>query len=180
MYPFLRGNIPQSAVFDRPDKGGYNKKHQYPLNLWTGGGAAVHDILKSCELKNTKTRKLVLELLEQTHIPVSAEELYDRARAMGASLSLATVYRTLSVLTERGAVLKQSNRDGKTYYQLNDHHHKHFLVCTVCGEIVQVDACPLCKLEEELAKSTGYRITGHSLEFMGTCPRCQKGGKEKP
>ena len=140
----------------------------------------MNDILKSCDLKSTRSRKLVLELLEQAHAPVSAEELYDRARQAGESLSLATVYRTLAVLAERGAVLKQSNRDGKTYYQLNDHHHKHYLICTICGEIVQVDACPLCKLEEELARTTGYRITGHSLEFMGTCPRCQKSeqGKE--
>ena len=139
----------------------------------------MNDILKSCDLKNTRTRQVVLELLLQASAPVSAEELYDRARGEGISLSLSTVYRTLSALTERGAVLKQSNRDGKTYYQLNDHHHRHYLICTVCGEIVPVDACPLHKLEEELAQSTGYHITGHSLEFMGTCPRCQKEGKGK-
>ena len=47
-------------------------------------------------------------------------------------------------------------------------------VCNLCGKVIPVDTCPLSELEETLQQKTGFRITGHSLEFTGLCPECSK------
>lgn len=131
------------------------------------------EILKSVELKNTKKRQTILSILEKAHKPLTAEEIYDKTMVL-TRMSFSTVYRTLGALTEKQILMKELMQDGKTYYQFNNHNHKHHLVCNICGEIIPVDDCPLHNLENDLASKTGYIITGHSLEFNGVCPKCTK------
>lgn len=131
------------------------------------------EILKSAELKNTKKRQTILSILEKARKPLTAEEIYDKTIGH-TRMSFSTVYRTLGALTEKQILMKELMQDGKTYYQFNSSHHKHLLVCSMCGEIIPVDDCPLLHLENDLASKTGYIITGHSLEFNGICPECTK------
>lgn len=129
------------------------------------------EILKSARLKNTKKRQIILTILEKAHKPLTAEEIY--TETIGHThMSFSTVYRSLGALTEKQILMKELMQDGKTYYQFNNNHHKHLLVCNICGEIIPIEGCPLHKLENDLISKTGYIITGHSLEFNGICPQC--------
>lgn len=131
------------------------------------------EILKSARLKNTKKRQIILSILEKTHKPLTAEEIY--AETIGHTrMSFSTVYRSLGALTEKQILMKELMQDGKTYYQFNNNHHRHLLVCNMCGEIISIDDCPLHELENKLTSKTGYIITGHSLEFNGICPKCTR------
>lgn len=130
-----------------------------------------NEILKSSDLKATKRRQEVLSILQKAEAPMTAEEIYVIA-IKAVHMSLSTAYRTLATLSEKGIILKSQSQDGKAYYQINDHQHKHYLVCTLCGEVLPIDGCPLEALEKEIAKKTGYTITGHNLAFSGICPRC--------
>ena len=141
-----------------------------------GARRVEEDLLRAASLKNTKKRRLILALLERAPLPLTAEELYEQAR-QATSISLSTVYRILGVCSEHGLLLRSVSGDGKTYYQPNRHQHKHELRCTVCHEVVPIDECPLEEIEAELAKKTGYEITGHTFELSGICPRCA--GKRK-
>ncbi len=129
------------------------------------------DILKSVELKTTKKRKIILSILERARAPLTPEEIFEEATRY-TSMSFSTVYRCLGALTDKKVLLKQIRQDGKTYYQFNNQSHKHLLVCSICGEIIPIDDCPLHELELMLNDKTGYVITGHSLEFSGVCPEC--------
>lgn len=129
------------------------------------------EILKSVELKSTKKRKIILSILEKAHAPLTPEEIYEEAKHY-ISMSFSTVYRCLGALTDKKVLLKQVRQDGKTYYQFNNQSHRHLLVCSICGEIITIDECPLHDLELILNEKTGYVITGHSLEFSGVCPNC--------
>lgn len=128
-------------------------------------------ILKSNALKNTKSRTAVLRILEEHAAPMTAEEVHALAAAM-AELSLSTTYRTLATLSDKGIVLRNLSQDGKYYYQLNSHQHRHHLICTRCGTLIPIDGCPLDELERHLCEKTGFKITGHNLEFLGLCPKC--------
>ena len=114
------------------------------------------ELLREKGLKNTPSRQAVLEVLAHTEEPVS----------------LSTVYRTLSVLAEKGLKLKHSSQDGTLSYQLRDSRHRHYLICTQCGSSVPIPGCPLEELERNLGERTGFAITGHSLELYGLCPQC--------
>ncbi len=132
--------------------------------------------LREYGLKNTPSRQTVLEVLARIEEPVTAGEVYRRVLSRGEGrcprLSLSTVYRTLSVLAEKGLVLKSSGQDGTVTYQLRSSRHRHYLVCTRCGSAVPIPGCPLEELEQSLGAETGFAITGHHLELYGVCPRC--------
>ena len=134
-------------------------------------------ILKATDLKTTKRRMAILMILEKSLVPMTAEEIYSVA-LNDVNMNLSTTYRALATLSEKGILLKNLSQDGKTYYQINNHQHKHQLVCNICNEAVPIDACPLTKLEESLTEQTGFTITGHSLEFSGICPKCSEHLKE--
>lgn len=131
------------------------------------------DMLQSCGLRSTASRKAVLEVLQSSGEPMTAETIHARACRTGR-MGLSTTYRVLSQLTEHGLVLKNDGQDGFCYYQLNTHTHCHTLHCSVCGAVVFMQECPLEVLEQQLAAQTGYIITSHSLSFTGICPKCQQ------
>ena len=130
-------------------------------------------ILKNAALKSTKKRQLLLFLLQKQARAMTAEELHEAANAI-LSMNVSTVYRTLNTLTEKGILLRSVRQDGKAYYALPKKDHSHRLVCDLCGKIIPIETCPLSELEETLQAKTGFRITGHSLEFTGLCPECNK------
>ena len=129
------------------------------------------NLLKNAALKSTKKRRLLLFLLQKQARPMTAEELHALAEPI-LPMNVSTVYRTLNTLTEKEILIRSVRQDGKAYYALAKKDHFHRLVCDLCGMVIPIDTCPLSELEETLRKKTGFRITGHSLEFTGLCPAC--------
>lgn len=130
-----------------------------------------NNTLKSADLKQTKKRILILSVLETAERPLTVEEI-EKITSKEIKMSVSTIYRALNALAERNVVTKTLHQDGKAYFEINTHSHKHTLICNLCNERVPIENCPLEKLEDNLVKETGYTITGHSLEFFGICPHC--------
>ena len=83
----------------------------------------------------------------------------------------ASIFRTLKLFTELGIMQRVHGRDECHRYALSE-GHRHYLVCSSCGDTVAFDGCALDTLSQQLQQSTGYRIEAHLLEFFGHCPRC--------
>ena len=130
-----------------------------------------NNTLKSADLKQTKKRILILSVLESASTPLTAEEIV-ALTAKDMKMSISTIYRALNALADKNVITKALHQDGKTYYEINNHTHRHSLLCTLCNERIPIDACPLESLENYLTSETGYVITGHNLEFFGICPKC--------
>jgi Fur family ferric uptake transcriptional regulator len=128
-------------------------------------------LLKQAGYKLTTPRKTVLEFIKQGE-HYSAKDIYE---GLNGSLGLTTVYRTLELFVELSLVRALVLLDGTVLYEYvaNKNHHHH-LVCTLCGEICELDGCAVLSLEREIAKETSYQITNHALELYGICPQCQK------
>lgn len=138
----------------------------------------TEEILKKLGIKVTKQRKAVLEILAQENKAITAEEIYDFIEDKEA-VNYSTVYRTLGVLSEKGALIKTGEPGGKTYYQLKIHHHAHDLECLGCHKHITIDACPLDAFSRTLAKETGFMVTEHQLQIKGYCPECAKNQKKE-
>ncbi|WMJ86492.1 Fur family transcriptional regulator [Anaerocolumna sp. MB42-C2] len=130
-----------------------------------------NNTLKSADLKQTKKRILILSVLEAASNALTAEEIAELT-SKDMKMSISTIYRALNALADKNVIIKALHQDGKTYYEINNHTHRHSLICTLCNESIPINACPLESLENYLASETGYVITGHNLEFFGICPKC--------
>src|SRR5690554_2744133 len=100
------------------------------------------ELLKKNGLKVTTQRIAILEVLSSRpgeHL--TAEEIYDLVREKYQDIGLATVYRTIQMLSELDLIDKLNLDDGYVRYEIsNKHHdegchHHHHLICLDCGNI---------------------------------------------
>ncbi len=130
-------------------------------------------------LKNTKQRCAIMRILKQSAEPVSAEEIFGSLRAEYPNLALSTIYRNLERFAAAALVEKEIFNDGVVRYSIAGENHGHYLICTKCSAKVKIQDCPLSRLEQGLAKDTGYKIEGHSLTIFGKCPECIRGERNR-
>lgn len=117
-------------------------------------------------LKMTGQRRAILEVLKSSEDHPSVEEVYDRAKKLDSSVSIATVYRTLSLLDELNLVTRHEFQEGYSRYELNWDHHHH-LVDLETGEVVEFQNEELERLKVKIAKELGYDLVDHRLELYG-------------
>lgn len=131
--------------------------------------------LREAGRRMTRTRKAVLALLERTHEPMSASEIFAQLQKDQVVIDLVTVYRTVNVLKELGLVLQVDLfQEGQFRYELKEgRKHHHHIRCQMCGKIVDLLLCPLKKLTKLIEEQTRFVVDDHTLEFTGFCPQCQ-------
>ena len=124
-------------------------------------------------LKITRQRRSVLRAFLEAKDHVSAEELYRAATLKEPRIGLATVYRTLALLTQSGLAAELDFGEGQKRYEqnINDRHHDH-MICTKCGKILEFNHPLIEKFQEEVAKEHGFTILHHKLDMFGTCENC--------
>jgi Fur family ferric uptake transcriptional regulator len=87
----------------------------------------------------------------------------------------ATVFRTVRLLTEIGAVCRVLLEDGSLHYRVSERGaHHHHVVCSECGAVQELDQCAIGDVVRELAGATGFAIEGHWLELYGLCSACRE------
>jgi len=122
-------------------------------------------------------------LLENEEDHLSAEDVFMLVKDKAPEIGLATVYRTLELLTDLHVVEKMNFGDGVARYDLrNDstHHHHHHLICIHCGTVDEIMEDWLVELELRLEKEYGFAVVDHRLDFQGICSRCREQGVSVP
>ena len=123
--------------------------------------------------RNTRQRTALLDLLRSTKSHPTASWLYERLKATFPDLSLGTVYRNLSMLSERGLV--RVLRSGSAFDRFDADTSAHYhVVCEVCGKVEDIDLEADAALDARAEEASGYRISSHRLDFFGICPACRE------
>nr|MBX2833403.1 transcriptional repressor [Micavibrio sp.] len=94
------------------------------------------------------------------------EDVYERAKKIDQSVSIATVYRTLSMLDELDIVTRHEFQEGYSRYEVNEEHHHH-LVDLETGKVIEFQNEELEALKERIANELGYELVDHRLELYG-------------
>ena len=94
--------------------------------------------------------------------------------AASPEVGRATVFRTLRLLQEIGALCQVVLDDGTVEYRLTTGGHHHHIVCSQCGAVNDFAACDIQDLLDELSRRTGYDIESHRLEVYGRCAACRQ------
>ena len=137
--------------------------------------AALGAHLERRGLKHSRQRELVAEVFFGTGGHVAVEELIQRVRREDPRVSVATVYRTMKLLSECGLAVPRQFDGGQTRYEpgAGRAHHDH-LICTACGEIVEFANPRIEALQARVAESHGFEVQSHKLELYGRCASCRR------
>jgi Fur family ferric uptake transcriptional regulator len=145
-----------------------------------------HRRFRGCGYRFTAPRKAIIEVLQGEKGHLSAEEIYERVCERFPGTGLATVYRTLEVLTQMGMVSKFDFGDGRARYEYTvgrTEEHHHHLICTCCrriinySEFIDEELEFLKRAEEGLSKKYKFEIKDHSIGFYGLCEDCVRNRK---
>lgn len=133
----------------------------------------VTALLREQGFKVTPQRLAVYNALLHTTAHPNAEMLYRELQPYYPTMSLATIYKTLSILCEVGLARELNVGEEAFRYDANTSHHPH-IRCIKCGRVDDVmTELPSRDMEQAAAQETGYVLTDHQYYFFGICPVCQ-------
>ena len=123
-------------------------------------------------MKFSRQREAVKNVLRSTKTHPTAAWIYENVRKELPNISLGTVYRNLSLLSDEGIILKLSFGDGNEHYDGDISPHSHFY-CENCGRIsdIEFDATELC---QTISEKENLIINSAAFNFSGTCGECKK------
>ncbi len=136
---------------------------------------SVRDEARRRGVRWTTQRQVIVETFLGAGGHLTVEDLHRRVRAIDRTVSAATVYRTVNMLEKIGMAHRRDFGSGSASFEsaLNREHHDH-LVCTICGRIQEFHHGRIELLQEEVARSHGFRLSHHRLELYGVCSACQR------
>ena len=134
-------------------------------------------IIERCEaqgLRMTEQRRVIAQVLQAADDHPDVEELYTRASAIDAGISIATVYRTVKLFEESGILDRHEFRDGRARYEDAERDHHDHLIDLQSGEVIEFIDAEIEQLQERIAAKLGYTLRGHRLELYGVPSKSDK------
>jgi Fur family ferric uptake transcriptional regulator len=130
--------------------------------------------LRERGFKVTPQRTLLLQVLAAQATHLDAEEIYALAHAHDASISLATVYRTLNLYVELNMLDRRyvEPEHRREVFRLAEGPEQHYLTCIRCGTRVLIHTDLLNRMAGELVRRKGVSVASACACFTGYCPDC--------
>src|SRR5579862_2922708 len=127
--------------------------------------------------RNGGARRAVVELLGRQDCCLTAQEIFDELRIEGRQVGIASIYRVLELLTEKGLLQRVDLGAGIARYEPvhSGGHHHHHLVCDDCGRVEAFADDELERTLRNVERRTGYSVAGHDVVLRGACEDCASG-----
>ncbi len=121
-------------------------------------------------LKMTGQRRLIARVLSDSDDHPDVEELYRRAVALDSRVSVATVYRTVRLLEEKGILERRDFGGGRARYDPADRGHHHHLIDVDTGKVIEFSDAEHDRLARAIAERLGFELVQLRLELFGRKP----------
>lgn len=126
--------------------------------------------LDEAGIRNSASRRQVIELLAAEQCALTALEIDDRLE----SISRATVYRTLEDLEHLHIVQRvEIGKEAAGYERLDADGHHHHLVCESCGRLTLFASETLEEAIEAVGRQFGFEAAAHDVVLRGRCAKCR-------
>ncbi len=119
----------------------------------------------------TRQRQLLLQIIREEKGHIDAKELYRRAAERDASISTATVYRSLNLFKHLGLIDEKRLGQGSCTYEIKKEQPHQHLVCRECGKIFDFE-CPLSEVVKRVRQEQGFVVTRAEVYLEGYCGEC--------
>jgi Fur family ferric uptake transcriptional regulator len=118
-------------------------------------------------LKMTGQRRVIARVLSDGADHPDVEELYRRATALDARISIATVYRTVRLLEEKGILERRDFGGGRARYEPSEHGQHYHLIDVDSGRVIEFTDAAHARALTEIATRLGFDLVSHRLELFG-------------
>ena len=138
----------------------------------------LDEFIRRKGLRRTGQRDTIVKAAFSKDEHFTAEQLLEWSRKKDKSVSRATVYRTLPLLTESGLVREMDFGKDYKFYDPNyaDHPNHNHIICQDCEKIVEFESDKIDKIEDEITHQLGFSIKSQRLQITGSCEQLKKMG----
>jgi Fur family ferric uptake transcriptional regulator len=134
--------------------------------------------LATKSLRMTSQRHAIVDAVFGTEEHFTAEQLLDWSRARDKSVSRATIYRTLPLLTESGLLREMDFGKDCKFYDPNyaEHPNHNHIICEDCERIVEFESDQISRIESEITHKLGFAVKTQRLQITASCEELKKRG----
>ncbi len=117
-------------------------------------------------LKMTGQRRVIARVLSEADDHPDVEELYRRASRLDGKISVATVYRTVRLLEEKGILERRDFGGGRARYEATEHGHHYHLIDIDTGRVIEFEDAEHVQLMHQIARRLGFDLVSHRMELF--------------
>ena len=122
-------------------------------------------------LKYSRQRESIKEFVQSRCDHPTADTVYENIRLIYPNISLGTVYRNLSLLTELGELSRITSDEGADRFDANTTPHNHF-ICRHCHKVMDLDMEAIDHIKDMAARNFNGVIDSYTTYFYGLCEEC--------
>lgn len=131
----------------------------------------THKYLLKYSIKPSIQRTAIMNFLLKNHIHPTVDEIYSALNPQMPTLSKTTVYNTLGLFAERGAVRVLTIDEKNARYDADVSAHAHF-ICNSCSKVFDFFNVDPGVFNHPDAQ--GFKINKTEISYSGLCPQCLK------
>jgi Fur family ferric uptake transcriptional regulator len=130
--------------------------------------------LKENRYRVTTSREIICNILEKAgHEHFTADSLFQLARKQSKDIDLATIYRTFELLEELDIIEHSHQAHSSGLYYLKNQQTNTHIACESCSNIEDISDKTMSKVNELIAKDSGYKIEKNHFVYSGKCKKCK-------
>ncbi len=118
-------------------------------------------------LRITEQRRVIARVLSDSSDHPDVEKLHQRAVAIDAGISIATVYRTVRLFEEAGILDRHDFGDGRSRYEAAPEAHHDHMIDVESGKVIEFVDPELEALQRQVSERLGFRLVDHRMELYG-------------
>ena len=118
-------------------------------------------------MRMTEQRRVIARTLASADDHPDVEELYRRAGALDPRISIATVYRTVRLLEEKGILERRDFGGGRARYEPTEHGRHYHLIDVETGKVIEFEDPEHERVLQAIAARLGFEVVSLRLEVFG-------------
>ncbi|MGH7120412.1 MAG: Fur family transcriptional regulator [Acetobacteraceae bacterium] len=115
----------------------------------------------------TGQRRVIARVLSEALDHPDVEEVYRRCVSLDARISIATVYRTVRLLEEKGILERRDFGGGRARYEPSEHGHHYHLIDVDTGRVIEFSEGGQEAFLQVIAERLGFSLVSVRLELFG-------------
>jgi len=123
----------------------------------------------------TNQRQIILDVIAHSHEHLTADDVTARAQRLDRSINPSTVYRTLSLLKNRGLIkTRYYDQDShREVFEPTSHSEHYHFTCSRCGQVIEFESKHVPALRAQLQNEYGVEVRTACLCLTGLCEKCR-------